>query len=318
MHFPLVFFHHTILAMTSSLLCLRQRLLQQHAKTYGTLLLSDSPVVAELLAGMGYGHIIIDHEHSPTHIGGSSHLSMLQGLDAANYHRSRQQQQQDSQPLLVEPIIRMPGPSKDPSYMKQVLDSVRLPGGVLVPMVEDADTAQAIVDSIRYPKQQNQNSSSSKGGVRGCAVPFVRASGWGTMGTSTSRSVSDNSATYMHQCEEELLVMVQVETPQAVEKIPEIAAVEGIDMIFLGPMDLSCSIGKMGQFDDAEVQTLLKTAEQAVRDSPDCLLGGFRPPGRDLKEMFDDAGYSLVTGSVDMGLLREAARVDVNGASDFV
>ena len=304
MYLPFLF-PRLLFTMTLSL-CLRQRLLQQKAKTYGTLLLSDSPRVAELLAGMGYGHIIVDHEHSPTHLG--SQTGLLQALGAANYHHRLRQ---DDTALLVEPIIRLPG--HDPHYMKQVLDAMRLPGGVLVPMVEDANMAQAVVDSVRYPAQHDDT---RRGGIRGCAVPFVRASGWGTMGSRNT--VSESSEAYMRQCKEELLVIVQVESPQAVKKIPEIAAVEGIDMIFLGPMDLSCSIGKMGKFEDPEVKLLLQTAEQAVRESPDCLLGGFRPPGRDLKEMFHDAGYSLVTGSVDMGLLREAARADVNGASEFV
>jgi 2-keto-3-deoxy-L-rhamnonate aldolase RhmA len=144
------------------------------------------------------------------------------------------------------------------------------------------------------------------GGMRGCAVPFVRATGWGTTKTTEE---------YLRQCREELLVIVQAETPTAVEAIDEIAAVDGIDMIFLGPMDLSCSIGKMGDFQDQGVAELLQTAEQRIRDSP-CMLGGFRPPGRDLNEMFGEAGYSLVCGSVDVGLLREAARADVAAASE--
>ena len=68
--------------------------------------------------------------------------------------------------------------------------------------------------------------------MRGCAVPFVRASAYG------------KDLDYMKKCQEDLLVMVQVETEKGVEAIPEIAAVPGIDGIFLGPFDLSCSIAR--------------------------------------------------------------------------
>ena len=248
--------------------------------------MSNSPIVAELLAGVGYGCIIIDHEHSPTDI--VTGQALFQAIDAAKTD--------------TEPIVRLPG--HDRVYIKKVLDSMKLPGGVLIPMVENAETAKDIVQSIWYPSQDWQNQY--VGGVRGCAVPFVRATGWGTHMTSDD---------YMRQCQEELLVIVQVETPKSVEMIDEIAAVDGIDMIFLGPVDLSCSMGKMAKFEDEEVADLLHKAEQKIRDSP-CMLGGFRPPGRDLNEMFGEAGYSLVCGSVDVGMLALAARTDVAAAKE--
>jgi len=264
---------------------LRQRLLKG-AKSYGPMLLSDSPVAAEILAGTGYGHILVDHEHSPTNV--RSGQALLQAIQGAAAFSS----------VKTEPIVRLPSPH-DPAYMKKVLDSMRLPAGVLVPMVDNAETALAVARSTRYPKQETSQLS-GQGGIRGCAVPFIRGSSWG-------RNVD-----YMKQCETDLLVMVQVESLAGVQAIPDIAAVEGIDAIFLGPMDLSCSIGKMGLFDDEQVKGLIQAAEQAVRDS-DCLLAGFRSPGRDLKEMFD-AGYSLVCGSVDVRLLQNAAFQDLEAA----
>jgi 4-hydroxy-2-oxoheptanedioate aldolase len=275
----------TIGIISIIMLGLRERLLQNQ-KTYGTMLMmGDSPIAAELLASVGYDFMIVDHEHSATNI--ASGQSLLQAIDAANTD--------------TEPIVRLPG--HDRVYMKKVLDSMRLPGGVLIPMVDDAETARDIVQSIRYPTQKWEQEVG--GGVRGCAVPFVRATGWGT---------AMKSDEYLQKCREELLVIVQVETPAAVEAIDDIAAVDGIDMIFLGPMDLSCSAGNMGEFEDKHVKSLLQTAEQKVRDSP-CMLGGFRPPGRELNEMYGNAGYNFVCGSVDIGLLRDAARADVESAN---
>jgi len=262
---------------------LRQRLLSG-AKSYGPMLMSDSPIVAELMAGMGYGHILVDHEHSVTDV--RSGQAMLQGIAAAH--------------SFAEPIVRLPS-ANDSVYMKKVLDTLTLPAGVLVPMVNDAATSEAVVQATRYPNQQGI-SSCVRGGIRGCAAPMVRASQWGIR------------KDYVADTERDLLVMVQVETPEGVQAIPDIAAVAGIDGIFLGPYDLSSSIGKMGQFDDPEVRTLITRAERAVLDS-NCFLAGFRPPGRDLYEMFHITGYSLICGSVDMALLSAAAKADANAGN---
>jgi 2-keto-3-deoxy-L-rhamnonate aldolase RhmA len=289
---PFVVAYWALFASMSTTSSLRQRLLQG-AKSYGPMLLSDSPVAAEILATVGYGHILVDHEHSPTDIrSGQALLQAIQSAATMNHHNGGVPP--------TEPIVRLP--SHDPAYMKKVLDSMRLPGGVLVPMIDDAATAQAVVNSARYPRQIDAIlGATTGGGMRGCAVPFIRGSSWGM------------NPEYMRQCENDLLVMVQVESPKGVKAISEISAIKGIDAIFLGPMDLSCSIGKMGLFDDQEVIDLIGEAEEAVRDSG-CLLAGFRSPGRDLKDMFD-AGYSLVCGSVDVGLLRDAARQDLVAAS---
>lgn len=269
----------SIAAMQSTTRSLRKHLLSG-GRSYGPMLLSDSPIVAELLATIGYTHMIVDHEHCPTDIRSGSEL--LRAIQAVrHYHR-------------CEAIVRVPSP-KDPVYMKKVLDSMTLPGGVLVPMVDDATTAMQVVESSRYPVD---------GGIRGCAAPFVRASSFGS------------DAEYLTKCREDLLVMVQVETAKGVDAIPEIASVDGVDAIFIGPLDLSASIGKMGMFEDEEVRQLLLGAEEAVRQSG-CLLAGFRHPGRNVGEMFQ-GGYSLVCGSLDVGMLKAAALSDLESAKEFL
>lgn len=275
---------------------LRQRLLSG-GSSYGPLLLSDSPIIAEILAQTGYGHIIIDHEHSPTDVRSGQRL--LQAIQSSYSSESLKGR------YLTEAIVRLP--AHNPDYMKKVLDSMKLPGGVLVPMVNDVATAKAVVASTRYPAPNGIDSSSSIiEGTRGCAAPFVRGSGWGRVSTDA----------YLRQCQEDLLVMVQVETKSGVLAIPEIASVGGVDAIFLGPFDLSCSIGKMGRFDDEEVKDLILRAEQSVLSSG-CLLAGFHVPGWSVKEMFV-RGYSLVCGSVDVGLLREASQRDLLTAQESI
>ena len=137
------------------------------------------------------------------------------------------------------------------------------------------------------------------------AYPFVRASGYGS------------NTEYLQQTQDDILIMVQVETERGVESIKEISAVDGIDGIFLGPFDLSASVGKVGQFDDPQVQSIIKKAEDAVLQS-ECFLAGFRSGGRSLEKMFNEDGYSLVCGSIDLGLLRDAAREDARLAKDIL
>ena len=289
---------------------LRQRLLLQGHKAYGPMILSDSPVMAEILALTGYDHVVVDHEHSPTDL--QSGVRLLQAIDSSathsSYLRSSSSSKHQNHQHRTETIVRVP--AHDTTYMKKVLDSLRLPGGVLVPMVNDVDTARAVVQAVRFPEQQQSSSMDlMNGGVRGCAVPFIRASSWGSAGIDRD--------SYLKQCRDDLLVMVQVETQAGVEAIPEIAQVKGIDAIFLGPLDLSCSIGKMGQFDDPQVQELIARAERDIRKSG-TMLAGFRAPGRSLKEMYVDAGYSLICGSLDVAMLRDAARRDFEDAQEVL
>ena len=288
----------TILLLMTTRTSLRQHLLRG-GRSYGPLLLGDSPIVAELLSLVGYDHLVIDHEHGPTDI--RSGLAMLQAMDAAQAHFQHHHHDNDSATTnrrrRTEAIVRVPAPH-DAVYMKKVLDTLRLPAGVLVPMVDNADMAKQVIRSTRYPTGMDDGTaSSSLNGNRGCAAPLVRGSGWG---------LAPND--YLQQTRDDLLVMIQVETPQAIQAVPEMAQIEGVDGIFIGPLDLSASVGKMGQFQDADVQALIDQAEEAIRNSP-AFLAGFRPPGRDLNEMFD-AGYQFVCGSVDLALLREAAKAD--------
>jgi 2-keto-3-deoxy-L-rhamnonate aldolase RhmA len=203
---------------------LRQRLLAG-GKSYGPFLMSDSPIVAELLATVGYGHVVIDHEHGVTDV--RSGMRMLQAIRSGS--RLLQEEGTSSSSAKVsqyftEAVVRVPSPN-DPAYMKKVLDTLPLPGGVMVPMVESADVARAVVQSTRYPAQQwhandPTHHRGAEGGIRGNAWPLVRASLYGA------------NTNYPTETNRDLLVMVQVETPQAVEAIPEIAQVAGVDAIF--------------------------------------------------------------------------------------
>ena len=176
-----------------------QLLTNINKKSYGPFILSGSPNIAKLLAGIGYDHLVVDMEHSPLDV--SSTTTMLRAIDA-----SRNVSSNDQNPI---PIVRVPS-HNDIANTKRILDILRPPAGIMFPMIEDATQATMAVSSTRYPPH----------GIRGCAHPFVRASQYG------------NDKDYFYKTsKEDLLLIVQVESKAAIEKIPEIGMVDGVDCI---------------------------------------------------------------------------------------
>jgi 4-hydroxy-2-oxoheptanedioate aldolase len=122
------------------------------------------------------------------------------------------------------PIVRIAW-NEAPRF-KRVLDAGA--HGVMVPYINTEAEAQAAVAALRYPP----------GGIRGVAR-LVRAAGYGV----------DFEPYYLH-CHEWLVLAAQVETPAAVENIEKIAGVDGVDVLFVGPADLTYNMGIRGQFDN--------------------------------------------------------------------
>jgi len=298
--------------MTSSgITSLRKYLLSSpKAKSYGPFLLSGSPSIAELLAGIGYSHIVVDMEHSPIDV--PTAANMLRAIDSASSSRGNHPASNTT------PIVRVPS-HHDVAMTKRVLDILRTPAGIIFPMIENAEQARDAVASTRYPPHysygdDDDDDDDDQGehvGLRGCAHPFVRASSYG------------KDTTYFDKASHnDLLTIVQVESENAIHNIPEIGMVEGVDCIFLGPFDISCSVGKMGQFQEGgEVMELIKLAEKLVLETSEkkrrlssggLVLGGFRSPGRSLNEMFSEqVGYQFISGSIDLGMIQTAAKKDL-------
>jgi len=172
-----------------------------------------------------------------------------------------------------------------PELIKKALDLG--PAGLIVPLVDSAADAQLVAKSCRFPPA----------GIRGVAYPIVRASGWGMDSTYAQD--------YVNQC----LVLCQIETLGGLSQVDAILEVEGVDGIFVGPMDLAAALGHLGDPVHPEVIEAMKTIEAAAARHPGKILAGFSagvPP----VTMFS-LGYQLVAGSADVGLLRRAAVSDV-------
>jgi 4-hydroxy-2-oxoheptanedioate aldolase len=147
-------------------------------------------------------------------------------------------QLQAAAPYPAHPVVRVPW--NDMVTMKRVLDIGAQ--SLLVPYVSTPAEAQSAVSYTRYPPA----------GVRGVA---------GTTRATRFGRVKD----YAKRAHEELCVLVQVETQKALDNIEAIAAVDGVDGVFIGPADLHASLGYMGEIANPKVTPLIDEAIRRIR-----------------------------------------------------
>lgn len=119
------------------------------------------------------------------------------------------------------------------------------PSGIMIPYVNTAEEARRAVAAMRYPPQ----------GVRG-AARFTRAAGF-----------SQDFDRYFAEANSNLLTVVQIETPQAVAQVEEIAAVDGVDVLFVGPLDLSVGLGIPQQYTHPDFRAALHRVSEAARQA---------------------------------------------------
>lgn len=175
-------------------------------------------------------------------------------------------------------VLRVP--SNDRIYIKRALDAGV--AGIMVPNIDNAEQAKAVVDACRYAPT----------GTRG-AFGGMRAMRYGL------------NPGYYGEVEDETLIVVQVENTKAIDNIPEIAAVPGIDIVFIGPRDLSATLGKLNNFADPVVRQEIERAERAILKSGK-LLGSTAVTGKVAREMAERGHRFLISGS-DATLLGSAA-----------
>ncbi len=200
-----------------------KRALAQKQLQIGLWLGLASPYTTEICAGAGFDWLLIDGEHAPNDL--NSILAQLQAI--AGYPASHA-------------IARVPvgHGHVGTALIKQYLDlGVQT---ILVPMVDTAEQARAVVQAARYPPQ----------GIRGMAG--ARASRWGRI------------ADYALHANEQICVLVQAETRTALDNLDAIAAVDGVDGVFIGPADLSASLGHVGQPDQRQVRDAIENAFERI------------------------------------------------------
>lgn len=152
--------------------------------------------------------------------------------------------------------------------------------GVMVPLVNSAAEAKQAVSAMRYPPL----------GIRGVAK-FHRGAGFG----------ADFEEYYLHG-HERLLTVIQIETPEAIKNIDEIAAVDGVDVLFVGPTDLSYNMGIRDQLEAPQfTETLKKVADTAKKHGK---AAGILVHNNALVPKVRDLGYSFVALGSDGGAVR--------------
>lgn len=156
--------------------------------------------------------------------------------------------------------------------------------GIMFPRVDNASQARACIAAMRYPPE----------GTRGVAT-LVRASQYGA-----------NFAAYQQASATALLTILQIETAEAVENVEAIAALDGAEVLFIGPMDLSTSLGVFREYGHPKfVQALRRTVAAArTNNRVAAILLPSAAEGRHYREM----GFRMMTCGTDISFLQAGAR----------
>lgn len=177
------------------------------------------------------------------------------------------------------PFVRPP--ANDSIVIKRMLDAGFF--NFLIPFVESAADAKRAVAATRYPPL----------GIRGVSVGH-RGNRYGTV------------ADYLEVANDNICVVVQIESRAAVEAIDEITAVDGVDAVFVGPSDLAAAYGHIGNPNHPEVQEAI--AHVFERAKAGGKPSGILAPVHADAERYLSMGSTLVAVCADMGLLRNAAQ----------
>lgn len=201
--------------------------LAEGRQTIGCWLVLGDSYAAEIAASAGFDWCVIDNEHAPNDL--RSTLVQLQALSQTNNQRP------------VSAVVRPP--IGDTHILKQFLDIGCQ--SFVVPMVESEAQAAEIVRATRYPPD----------GVRG-------------VGASTARASNFNAhADYLHTANDQIFLLVQVESRAGLDALPGILRVDGVDGVFIGPSDLSADLGHLGNPHEPAVLTAIDGALDAIAAS---------------------------------------------------
>lgn len=229
-----------------------------------------SAAIVEMCAYAGFDFVLIDNEHGSASFETTEH--MLRAARAARI------------PALVRCLEQ---------DIARTLDSGAC--GVQIPMVNTASHAAQIVQKVKYPLCKGVTGVS---GQRGSAFS-TRAAGYGAFG----------GAEHTRRSNEGIAVVVMIETIEGVTNAAEIAAVEGVDAVFIGPNDLSHSMGHGTQWTDAPVQDAIEKALKAVQRAGKCPgILALTPEDEDHYAAWGARYFASVTTGIIVNALRQAAK----------
>lgn len=203
---------------------------------------------------------------------------LIDGEHAPNTVQDLYHQLQAIAPYASQPVIRPVEGNK--SLIKQMLDIGAQT--LLIPMVDSAEQARQVVSATRYPPL----------GERGVGASVARAARWGRI------------ENYMAQANESLCLLVQVESKTALENLDAILDVDGIDGVFIGPADLSASLGYPDNAGHPEVQSIIEDSIRRIRAAGKA--AGFLAVDPAMAQKCLQWGANFVAVGVDTMLYTEA------------
>ena len=191
----------------------------------------------------------------------------------------------------ISPFVRIP--ASEYHFVARVMDAGAQ--GIMAPNVRTADQARLLNDAMRYAPEGN----------RGLGL-----------GTAHNDFVRPDSLKYMAEANRENLLICQIESTQALDNLDEIADVVGVDCLWVGHMDLTQSMGIVGQFDHPEFLSALARVTQAARSRGK--FAGIQPGSLQQAVDWLAIGYNLISYSADIGvygaaLASEVAQVRAQG-----
>lgn len=220
------------------------------------------PFALEMLATAEFDWLVIDGEHAPNDLQTiSAQIAVLEGQHS-------------------HAVVRIPT-GKD-WLIKQVLDAGAQT--VLVPMVETAEEAAALVRAMRYPPA----------GIRGAGAAGARASRFG--------AIKD----YVQTANDEVCLLVQVETRKGMDNLGAILEVEGVDGVFIGPADLAADMGFPGNSDAAPVKAAIE--DMLARINASDKAAGILGTSDEAALRYQKWGAQFLAVAVDVGVFANAMR----------
>lgn len=235
-------------------------------KVIGTMFQLGSSTAVECLGISGLDFLIIDTEHAPVSVESTRLFSMASELRR------------------ITPLVRIKRITRD--IILNALDVGA--GGLVAPGVESADQVREMVNYAKYPKE----------GSRGFSLTRTSAFGYD--------EYSRNPAMYFKRCNDETLIIPQCETRGCLENIDEIVSIPGVDGIFIGPYDLSVSLGRPTEFDTPEFTGAIRRVLDSCRKAGKFLF--ILSTSVEQSKRYLDNGFSGIVFNSDIDMVIGAYR----------
>lgn len=196
-------------------------------KTVGTFFGMGNATVAECLGLSGIDYFIIDTEHGPFDV--ESAMEIMRGGELGG----------------TTCLVRVKDGTRT-SVLKMLDIGAR---GLIIPNVHSVADVEQIIDYAKYYPQGNRGVAQARGAGYGCS--------------EDARLPLED---YFAACNEGTMLIPQCETRGCLEQIDDVCALDGVAGIFIGPFDLSCALGKPGQFQTEEFKSALERVRKACRE----------------------------------------------------